>query len=78
MTDAEVQIAEIARKHQLLVTSIDEIDWLLTRAFNMEAALQKIEFVAGGGSGCPRCLRIHEIAYRAREGKNWEDIDGRK
>jgi len=69
MTDAEMQIAKIAQNHQLLVTSIDEIDWLITRAFNMEVALQKIEFVSGESSGCARCLRIHEIAYRARGGR---------
>ena len=47
------------------------------RVSDLEAALRKIELVAGGSPSCARCFRIHEIAHRARTGKNWEDIDGR-
>ena len=69
MTESETQLAEIAQKHSLLTTSVHEVDWLIARTFDLEVALRKIEAVAGGGLEDARCLRIHEIAHRAREGR---------
>ena len=75
MTDSE-RVGEIARKHALLASSVEEIAWLIGRARNLEAALRKIQYIAGDSTGCSRCIRIHEVAYRAERGKDWEVIDG--